>query len=76
MRFSITDTGIGIKPEEIEKLFMPFVQVDSGLSRQYEGTGLGLALVKKLAELHEGRVELQSDFGKGSCFTLILPWER
>jgi len=76
MRFSITDTGIGIKPEEIEKLFMPFVQVDSGLSRQYEGTGLGLALVKKLAELHGGRVELQSDFGKGSCFTLILPWER
>jgi len=75
MRFSITDTGIGIKPEEIEKLFMPFVQVDSGLSRQYEGTGLGLALVKKLAELHEGRVELQSDFGKGSCFTLVLPWE-
>jgi len=76
MRFSITDTGIGIKPEEIEKLFMPFVQVDSGLSRQYEGTGLGLALVKKLAELHGGRVELQSDFGKGSCFTLVLPWER
>ncbi len=76
MRFSITDTGIGIKPEDIQKIFNPFVQVDSGLSRQYEGSGLGLVLVKKLAELHGGGVELQSDFGKGSCFTLVLPWER
>ena len=76
MRFSITDTGIGIGPENQQKLFKPFVQVDSSLSRQYEGTGLGLTLVKKLVEMHGGRVELQSEPGKGSCFTFVLPWNQ
>jgi signal transduction histidine kinase len=54
-------------------MFQPFVQIDAGLARQYEGTGLGLALVKALAELHDGRVEVKSVFGQGSAFTLILP---
>ncbi|MBI5826025.1 MAG: PAS domain S-box protein [Chloroflexi bacterium] len=76
MRFSITDTGIGISTEDQQKLFKPFVQVDSSLSRQYEGTGLGLTLVKKLVEMHGGSVELQSEPGKGSCFTFVLPWNQ
>ena len=74
MRFSVTDTGIGITPEDQQKLFKPFVQVDSSLSRQYEGTGLGLILVKKLVEMHNGSIELQSESGKGSCFAFVLPW--
>ncbi len=76
MRFSVTDTGIGIDPEDIQKLFKPFVQLDSSLSRQYEGTGLGLTLVKKLVEMHGGSVELQSEFGGGSCFAFVLPWNQ
>jgi CheY-like chemotaxis protein len=75
MRFSITDTGIGIAPENQQKLFKPFIQLDSSLSRQYEGTGLGLSLVKKLVEMHGGNVELQSELGKGSRFAFSLPWQ-
>jgi PAS domain S-box-containing protein len=74
MRFSITDTGIGIAPENQQKLFKPFIQVDSSLSRQYEG-GLGLSLVKKLVEMHGGSIELESEIGKGSCFAFTLPWQ-
>ncbi len=76
IRFSITDTGVGIKPENLQKIFKPFVQADASLSRQYEGAGLGLALAKKLAELHRGQIEAHSEFGKGSCFTVILPWDQ
>ncbi|MBK8782663.1 MAG: PAS domain S-box protein [Anaerolineales bacterium] len=76
MRFSVTDTGIGIAPEDQRKLFQPFVQVDSSLSRQYEGTGLGLMLVKKLVEMHNGSVEMKSEPGNGSCFTFTLPWSE
>jgi PAS domain S-box-containing protein len=73
LRIAIIDNGLGITPENIPKLFQPFIQVDSALNRQYEGTGLGLALVKRLVELHGGRVSLTSEFGKGSCFTIDLP---
>ncbi len=73
LRIAIRDTGIGIAPENIGKLFQPFIQIDSALNRQYEGTGLGLALVKRLVELHGGRVELTSELGVGSCFTIELP---
>jgi PAS domain S-box-containing protein len=72
--FAITDTGIGIAPEDQEKLFQPFVQVDSKLNRKYEGTGLGLALVKQIVELHGGNVGLQSELNQGSCFTVRLPY--
>jgi len=70
---AVTDTGIGINPDDIHKLFQPFIQLDSALNRQYEGTGLGLALVKRIVELHGGRVDVTSTVGVGSCFTLTLP---
>ncbi|NTU81886.1 MAG: PAS domain-containing protein, partial [Chloroflexales bacterium] len=73
VRFAVRDTGIGIAPEDLMRLFQPFVQLDSSLSRQHEGTGLGLALVRRLAELHGGTVLAESEPGVGSCFTLVLP---
>lgn len=73
LRIAITDTGIGIAPEQIQQLFQPFIQIDSALNRKYQGTGLGLALVKRLVELHGGHVELTSKVGVGSCFTIDLP---
>ena len=76
VRFVVRDTGIGISEEDLEKLWTPFSQLDSGLDRQYEGTGLGLSLVKEMTELHGGSVEVTSEgVGKGSQFTMILPWE-
>lgn len=76
LRFSITDTGLGISAEDLPKLFNPFVQLDGGLSRQYEGSGLGLALVKKMVEMHGGSVAVQSTPGLGSCFSFVLPWAQ
>jgi CheY-like chemotaxis protein len=73
LRISVIDTGIGIAPENISKLFQPFIQIDSALNRQYQGTGLGLALVKRIVELHNGRVGITSELGVGSCFTIDLP---
>ncbi|PSN12559.1 hypothetical protein C7293_19670 [filamentous cyanobacterium CCT1] len=70
---AVIDTGIGISPDNIQKLFQPFVQIDSALNRQYEGTGLGLALVKRIVQLHGGQVSVNSTVGVGSCFTLTLP---
>ncbi|WP_441339189.1 response regulator [Pseudanabaena sp. Chao 1811] len=74
LRITVSDTGIGISPENIKKLFQPFVQIDSALNRQYNGTGLGLALTKRIIELHEGWVELTSELGVGSRFTIALPY--
>lgn len=71
--FSVIDSGIGISPENLKKLFHPFVQLDSSLSRQYEGTGLGLILVKRLVELHGGQINVESEVGKGSCFQFSIP---
>ncbi len=73
LQFAITDTGIGISAENIQKLFQPFSQVDSALNRQYEGTGLGLALVKRIVAMHGGGVHLTSEVGVGSCFAFTLP---
>ena len=75
VRVSVSDTGIGIQSEDIARLFQPYVQIDARLAREYEGTGLGLALVKALAELQGGQVEVESIYGQGSTFTVILPWE-
>jgi DNA-binding response OmpR family regulator len=73
LEISVTDSGIGISPEGLAQLFKPFSQVDSGLARKFEGTGLGLAMVKLLAELHGGAVAAESAVGEGSCFTVWLP---
>lgn len=72
--FHVVDTGIGIAAEDIHRLFEPFVQIDSSLSRQYSGTGLGLTLVKKIVELHGGGVNVISTLGEGSHFTIALPY--
>ena len=74
--FTVSDTGIGIASEQISLLFQAFSQLDSRLNRQYEGTGLGLALTRKLALLHGGNVTVQSTVGEGSQFTLFLPAVR
>ncbi|WP_254446825.1 ATP-binding protein [Dolichospermum sp. UHCC 0259] len=73
LEISVVDTGIGIAPDQIKRLFQPFVQVESALNRNYNGSGLGLALVKHLVELHGGEVRLTSELGVGSCFTIALP---
>ncbi|MEE3717068.1 GAF domain-containing protein [Tumidithrix elongata RA019] len=73
VQIAVTDTGIGIAPENLNKLFKPFVQIDGALNRKYEGTGLGLALVKRIVELHGGAVDLITEVGVGSRFTVNLP---
>ncbi|MBD2441365.1 response regulator [Nostoc sp. FACHB-110] len=74
VEFRVIDNGIGIAAADMSKLFQPFVQLDSSLSRRYSGTGLGLALVRRIVALHSGRIQLESELGQGSCFTVILPW--
>ena len=72
----IRDTGIGIKPENLDTLFRPFQQVDNGISRQYEGTGLGLSICKHLVELLGGQISVISEWGKGSTFSFTLPLQK
>jgi signal transduction histidine kinase len=70
---SVTDTGIGIHPEDLHKLFTAFWQLDSTLARKHEGTGLGLAICKRLAHLLGGEILVESQWEVGSTFTLVLP---
>lgn len=72
----IKDTGIGIDPENIEKVFAPFVQIESSMVRNYEGTGLGLPLTKNIMELHNGTITLDSQLGEGTVATVEFPKER
>ena len=74
--FEVADTDIGISAQDLPRLFTPFTQVDSSLSRRHQGTGLGLALVKKLTELHGGQVSVQSEPGQGSRFIVTIPWRQ
>ena len=76
VEFAVTDNGIGIAPQDLKRLFQPFVQVDSKLNRQFEGTGLGLSLVQKLTDLHGGSVHVESQAGTGSRFTVRIPSGR
>ena len=73
LEVSVTDSGIGISKDNMAKLFQPFSQIDSGLARNFEGTGLGLAMVKQLAELHGGAVAVASEEGEGARFAAWLP---
>jgi len=75
VRISVWDTGVGIPADQRERLFKPFVQLDSRLSRQYDGTGLGLALANGMAELHGGGIAVESEVGEGSRFIVSLPWD-
>ena len=73
VRLAVTDTGMGIKAEDLVHLFQPFRQLDSGLTRSYEGTGLGLAICQRLATRLGGTIQVQSEWGRGSIFTFTLP---
>jgi two-component system, sensor histidine kinase and response regulator len=76
LEISVADTGIGIAADDLSRLFQPFVQLDSSLSRRYDGTGLGLALVKQLVELHGGALAVNSQVGRGSEFIVWLPYRE
>ncbi|MBS4097709.1 MAG: hypothetical protein KGZ83_12830 [Sulfuricella sp.] len=75
LRVEVADTGIGIRPEDMSRLFVEFAQVDASNARRHEGTGLGLALSKRLVEAHGGRIWGESVFGEGSTFYVVLPLE-
>ncbi|MEJ2200588.1 MAG: ATP-binding protein, partial [Desulfuromonadaceae bacterium] len=74
LRFSVSDTGIGIKPEIKEKIFAPFLQADASTSRKFGGTGLGLTICTRLVELMGGQISLESTEGVGSTFHVVLPF--
>lgn len=74
MYFIVTDTGIGMKKEFLERLFVPFEQEDQSFTRQYSGTGLGMSITKNLVDLMGGTIQVESEVGMGSCFTVKLPF--
>jgi CheY-like chemotaxis protein len=76
VHLTVWDTGIGIAQKDMKRLFQPFVQLDATLSRKYEGAGLGLSLVYRLVEMHGGSISVDSEEGKGSRFTVSLPWNK
>ena len=74
--FSVTDTGLGIEPQHISRLTERFYRVDRSRSRETGGTGLGLSIVKHILNRHQGRLEISSEFGKGSTFKAVFPKSR
>lgn len=75
-KISVADTGIGIKEEDKDRLFKEFEQLDSGITKKYEGAGIGLAMTKRLVELHGGKIMVESKYGEGTTFTFLLPLRR
>jgi signal transduction histidine kinase len=75
LRVSVSDTGVGIKQDDLAVLFQPFRQLDSGLARKHEGTGLGLAICARLVDLMGGEINVRSTLGKGSTFEVVLPMD-
>ena len=73
LRIQVNDSGIGIKGDDLPRIFREFEQLESGAARRFPGTGLGLALTKRIIELHKGSIEVESEFGKGSTFSITLP---
>ena len=76
LSLSVRDTGIGVAPENITKIVEPFMQVDDGLNRKYEGTGLGLSLVRSFAQLHGGKLTIESALGSGTTVSILFPPDR
>jgi two-component system cell cycle sensor histidine kinase PleC len=76
MALTVTDTGIGIAPEDLERVMKPFVQAENWLARKHEGAGLGLAITKSICELHDGTLVLESTLGQGTAARILLPAER
>ncbi|MEH1863727.1 MAG: response regulator [Nostoc sp.] len=74
VEFRVTDNGIGIASENLSQIFQPFIQLDSSLSRRYTGTGLGLSIIQRIVDLHGGSIHVESEVGRGSCFSVMLPW--
>src|SRR5690606_13070925 len=74
IQFDIIDTGIGIAPDYVEKIFESFTQAGTDVARQYGGTGLGLTISKELVELMGGQISVESELGKGTTFTVIIPF--
>jgi signal transduction histidine kinase len=73
LHFAVSDTGIGIPKEELKKIFTEFQQVDTAITREFSGTGLGLNITKKFVEMHGGRIWVESELGKGSTFFFSIP---
>src|SRR5262249_36609085 len=71
--YRVSDTGIGIPPDQIEAVFAEFRQVDATITREFGGTGLGLSITKKFVEMHGGRIWVESELGKGSTFSFTIP---
>ncbi len=76
LAFTVRDTGIGIAEDQAHRLFQPFIQLDSRLDRQYDGTGLGLSLVYNFTEIHGGHVRMESEIDVGTRMTIVLPWRE
>ena len=73
LRFRVSDTGIGIPRERIDRLFAEFQQADATIAREFGGTGLGLSIAKKFVEMHGGRIWVESEVGRGSTFFFSIP---